>query len=119
LESVKDLEKQMYSLIGERDKLDDQLFETVKKIMDYSVKLRHTNPLAPIEVEIFSGCTHIGKSISEVKFWQNTGGTVIGVKRNGEIIISPGPYTLILEGDVLLIIGDEETYDRVIHFLED
>ncbi|WML44453.1 TrkA C-terminal domain-containing protein [Neobacillus sp. PS3-40] len=119
LESVKDLEKQMYSLIGERDKLDDQLFETVKKIMDYSVKLRHTNPLAPIEVEIFLGCTHIGKSISEVKFWQNTGGTVIGVKRNGEIIISPGPYTLILEGDVLLIIGDEETYDRVIHFLED
>jgi K+/H+ antiporter YhaU regulatory subunit KhtT len=119
LESVKDLEKQMYSLIGERDKLDDQLFETVKKIMDYSVKLRHTNPLAPIEVEIFSGCTHIGKSISEVKFWQNTGGTVIGVKRNGEIIISPGPYTLILEGDVLLLIGDEETYDRVIHFLED
>lgn len=119
LESINDLEKQMSSLIIERDKLDDQFLDTLRKIMDYSGKLRHTNPLAPIEAEIFSDCSHIGKTISEVKFWQNTGGTIIGVKRSGELIISPGPYILILEGDVLLIIGDEETYDRVLHFLKD
>jgi K+/H+ antiporter YhaU regulatory subunit KhtT len=119
LASIKDLEKQMNSLITERDKLDEQLFDTLRKIMDYSGKLRHTNPLAPIEIEVFSGCNHIGKTISDLKFWQNTGGTVIGMKRNGELIISPGPYALILEGDILLIIGAEETYDRVIHFLEE
>jgi K+/H+ antiporter YhaU regulatory subunit KhtT len=119
LESIKDLEKQMNTLIVERDKLDEELFETLRKIMDYSGKMRNTNPLAPIEVEVFSGCTHIGKTISETKFWQHTGGTVIGMKRKGEIIISPGPYALILEGDVLLIIGDEKTYDRVIDFLND
>ena len=119
LASIKDLEKQMNTLISERDKLDEQLFETLRKIMDYSGKMRHTNPLAPIEVEIFPGCTHIGKTISDLKFWQNTGGTVIGMKRKGELVISPGPYALVLEGDVLLIIGDEATYDRVIHFLED
>ncbi|MBT2725380.1 GntR family transcriptional regulator [Bacillus sp. ISL-75] len=119
LASIKDLEKQMNSLISERDKLDEQLFDTLRKIMDYSGKLRHTNPLAPIEVEVYPDCIHIGKTISEVKFWQNTGGTVIGMKRNGELIISPGPYALILEGDVLLIIGAEETHDRVIHFMEE
>ncbi|HEY2421182.1 MAG TPA: TrkA C-terminal domain-containing protein [Neobacillus sp.] len=119
LASIKDLEKQMNTLISERDKLDEQLFETLRKILDYSGKLRHTNPLAPIEVEIFSGCIHIGKTISDMRFWQNTGGTVIGMKRKGELIISPGPYALIHEGDVLLIIGDEEIYDRVMHFLED
>lgn len=118
LESIKDLEKQMNTLISERDRLDEELFETLRKIMDYSGKMRHTNPLAPIEVEILPGSNHIGKTISEMKFWQNTGGTVIGMKRNGETIISPGPYASILEGDVLLIIGDEKTYDRVIHFLE-
>lgn len=119
LASIKDLEKQMNSLISERDKLDEQLFDTLRKIMDYSGKLRHTNPLAPIEVEVFSGCIHIGKTISDLKFWQNTGGTVIGMKRSGELIISPGPYALILEGDVLLIVGDEQTFDRVIHFMEE
>jgi K+/H+ antiporter YhaU regulatory subunit KhtT len=117
--SIKDLEKQMNSLISERDKLDEQLFDTLRKIMDYSGKLRHTNPLAPIEVEVIPGCIHIGQTISELKFWQNTGGTVIGMKRKGELIISPGPYAVILEGDVLLIIGAEETHDRVLHFMEE
>jgi K+/H+ antiporter YhaU regulatory subunit KhtT len=119
LASIKDLEKQMNSLIVERDKLDELLFDTLRKIMDYSGKLRHTNPLAPIEIEVFPGCIHIGKTISEVKFWQNTGGTVIGMKRKGELIISPGPYALIQEDDVLLIIGDDETYERVVHFMDE
>ncbi|OLS39881.1 TrkA C-terminal domain-containing protein [Bacillus sp. MRMR6] len=119
LASIKDLEKQMETLITEREKLDGELFDTLRKILDYSGKLRHTNPLAPIEVEVFPGCIHIGKTISEVKFWQNTGGTVIGMKRNGELIISPGPYALILEGDILLVIGADETYERVVHFMEE
>ncbi len=117
--SVKDLEKQINTLMTERSKLDEQLSETLRKLMDYSGKLRHTNPLAPIEIEILPGCNQIGKTISEVKFWQNTGGTVVGMKRKGEIVISPGPYALILEGDILLIIGDEKIYDRVVQFLQE
>ncbi|AIM15267.1 MULTISPECIES: TrkA C-terminal domain-containing protein [Neobacillus] len=119
LASIKDLQKEMNALISERRKLDEQLFEVLSRILDYSGQLRHTNPLAPIEVEILPNCIHIGKTISEVKFWQNTGGTVIGIKRGGELIISPGPYALIQEGDVLLVIGNEKTYDRVIHFLNE
>ncbi|MED3625319.1 TrkA C-terminal domain-containing protein [Neobacillus thermocopriae] len=119
LASIKDLQKEMNALISERRKLDDQLFEVLSRILDYSGQLRHTNPLAPIEVEILPNCIHIGKTISEVKFWQNTGGTVIGIKRRGELIISPGPYAIIQEGDVLLVIGNEKTYDRVIHFLNE
>lgn len=119
IESIKDLEKQMNVLIEERDKLDEQFIDTLKKIIDYSGKLRHTNPLAPIEIEITPECSHIGKTISEVKFWQNTGGTVVGMKRKGELVISPGPYALIMEGDILLIIGDEKIYDRVVHFINE
>lgn len=119
IESVKDLEKQINTLIVERGKLDEQLFDTLKKIMDYSGKLRHINPLAPIEIEILPECRYINKTISEVKFWQNTGGTVVGMKRNGDVIISPGPYSIMKEGDILLIIGDEKISDRVVHFLEE
>ncbi|PLR95860.1 TrkA C-terminal domain-containing protein [Bacillus sp. T33-2] len=117
LESIKDLEKRMKKLIEERERLDEQLFQTVDEIVDYTGKLRHTNPLTPIEAEISAESVHIGKTVSEVKFWQNTGGTIVGVKRNGELIISPGPYLTIQAGDVLLVIGDEKTYDRVMDFL--
>jgi K+/H+ antiporter YhaU regulatory subunit KhtT len=117
LESIKELEQQMHSLIDERRKIDQQLQETLQKILDYSGQLRHTNPWMPIEVEIKPNCPHTGKTIAELKFWQNTGGTLIGIKRKGEIITSPGPYASVLEGDILLVIGDEGTYDRVVHFL--
>ncbi|WP_059173819.1 TrkA C-terminal domain-containing protein [Bacillus sp. FJAT-27445] len=118
LETVKDMEKQLRKIMEERGKLDHQLFETIEKIVDYSGKLRYTNPLVPIEVEIGEDCSQIGKTISDMKFWQNTGGTIVGLKRHGDIIISPGPYASIEGGDILLIIGNEHTFDRVVDFLQ-
>ncbi|NHM30812.1 TrkA C-terminal domain-containing protein [Neobacillus terrae] len=117
IESVKDMEKQMRKLMTERQKLDEQLFETMNKIVDYSGKLRHTNPLAPIEVEITAECPYIGQTVSELKFWQNTGGTIVGIKREGELTISPGPYASIQLNDILLVIGNEKTHSRVWDFL--
>ncbi|SEM93916.1 regulatory protein, gntR family [Mesobacillus persicus] len=119
LTSIKELEKQVRTLIGERKKLDDQLSQSIDKMMDFTGKLRHTNPLTPIEIEIPESCTHIGKTVSELKFWQNTGGTIVGIKRLGELILSPGPYASIQVGDVLLIIGNDETHERVIYFIEE
>jgi len=55
LSSIKDLEKEISTLVKEKNKIDEQLLDTVKKITDYSTQLRHTNPLAPIEVEVFPG----------------------------------------------------------------
>src|SRR3954453_17805655 len=64
LASIKDLEKEINTLVKEKNKIEVQLLDTVQKIMDYSTKLRHINPLAPIEVEVFTGCVHINKTIS-------------------------------------------------------
>lgn len=117
LTSIKELEIQIRKLINEREKLDVQLNETVEKMIDFTGKLRHTNPLTPFEVEIRGTCSHIDQSISELKFWQNTGGTIVGIKRSDELILSPGPYASLQAEDVLLVIGDEKTHERVIHFL--
>jgi K+/H+ antiporter YhaU regulatory subunit KhtT len=117
LTTMKELEMQMRSVIQERERLDKELNKTVEKMLDYSRKLRHTNPLTPIEVEVPESSIHIGKNISELKFWQNTGGTIVGLKRKGELTLSPGPYASIQPEDVLLIIGDEKAYERVTHFI--
>ncbi|ALC91286.1 GntR family transcriptional regulator [Bacillus sp. FJAT-18017] len=119
LESVKDMEKQMRLLMNERKEIDLRLFEKINQLIELSGKFRHTNPLAPIEVEITNECVHIGRTIAELKFWQNTGGTIVGIKRNGELILSPGPYATIKEGDILLIIGDEQSNHRVVDFLRE
>ncbi|OCA85741.1 GntR family transcriptional regulator [Bacillus sp. FJAT-27225] len=119
LESAKDMEKQIRRLIEERKELDMKLSDKINQLIELSGKYRHTNPLAPIEVEITKVCKHIGKTVSDLKFWQYTGGTIVGLKREGELILSPGPYATIREGDVLLIIGTEQSYHRVLDFLNE
>lgn len=116
LQSVRDLERRVKILMIERKKTEEEIQDSIHKIVDYSSRLKNINSVCPIEIELFSGCANIGKSIADTKFWQNTGGTIIGIKREGKLIISPGPYALLLEGDVLLIVGEEKTYERVMQF---
>ncbi|QAA31865.1 TrkA C-terminal domain-containing protein [Clostridium manihotivorum] len=119
IESVKDLKIKINNIIEEKRKLDSILIDSINKIEEYSSKLKDSNPMVPVEVEVPDESSHIGKTISELKFWQNTGGTVVGIKRNGSIVISPGPYALITKDDILLVIGDENIMERVVTFLKD
>ncbi len=95
------------------------MVKILNKIIDYSGKLSNINPINPLEVEIPDKSKIIGKSISEVKFWQNTGATVIGIKRAGTTMLSPGPYTIFEAKDVLLVIGEEHVYNAVRIFLNE
>jgi len=56
--------------------------------------------------------------ISEVKFWQNTGATILGVKKGKEIIVSPGPYFAFEEGENIIFVGNDNVYMRVENFIE-
>ncbi len=116
LQSIRELERQIDLLTQARSNIDDEIQDSIHKILDYSGRLKSTNPLSPVEIELHSECAHIGESISDTKFWQNTGGTIIGIKRNGKLIISPGPYTVFEINDVLLIVGEEKINESVMSF---
>ncbi len=118
LQSVRDLERQVNTLLVERSRVEEEIQDSIHKILDYSSRFKSTNPLSPIEIELISGCEHIGERIAETKFWQNTGGTIIGIKRDGKLMISPGPDALLLEHDVLLIVGEEKIYERILRFFK-
>lgn len=119
IETIKELQLKINNFLEEKNKLDKALIDSVNKLIDYTSKLKNTYPIVPIEIEIPSNCKFIGKTISEIKFWQNTGATVVGIKRNGELIISPGPYATIMEKDIFIIIGDTDIYSRVINYLNE
>lgn len=117
IESIASLRLELSKLIEGKKEIDRKLEATVGKIVDYSDRLRNINPYNPIEVQIESGCRMIGKTISEMKFWQNTGGTIIAVRRDDNIILSPGPYIDLRKDDVIVVVGDEGTFSRVNSFL--
>ena len=71
-----------------------------------------------LEIDVPEDSPVVGKSIGDTRVWQNTGATIIGIKRNEEIIISPGPYETFRTKDRILFIGNNESVILMREFLE-
>lgn len=119
IESVASHKKKLLKLIEQKKQIDHEIVQSIDKIIDYSGRLSNISSITPLEIDIPSHCKIIGKTIDEVKFWQHTGSTIIGIKRGNSVILSPGPYATFEEGDVLVVIGEEEVYNAVRLFLNE
>lgn len=49
-----------------------------------------------------------GKSLIELNLRERFGLNVLVIRRNGEPVVSPSPYELIQQGDVLLVLGNRD-----------
>ncbi|MGO1469060.1 MAG: GntR family transcriptional regulator [Tissierella sp.] len=67
-ESITSLRKDINLLKQEKEKIEKQINDKTNKIIDYSDKLKNTNPINPIEVKLNSNSHLIGKTISDSKF---------------------------------------------------
>ena len=94
------------------------LKESVEKLSDRADRLRFINPFAPHEVAIDGSSVCIGRSLSELNFWQNTGATIIALRRDTRLILSPGPYEVFCPGDVVYFICDESNQEQTCLFIQ-
>lgn len=117
IDSINSIKNDILSLMEKRKKIDEQLNINIDKLVNSSERFKNTNPFAPLEIKVRKDAKLLGKTISETKFWQETGATVIGIRRNEKLILSPGPYAIFLAGDTFILIGDENSYDRIISLL--
>jgi K+/H+ antiporter YhaU regulatory subunit KhtT len=49
-----------------------------------------------------------GRSLREINLRAQAGASVIGIERNGKTIVNPTADEKLAEGDVLLLLGDDE-----------
>lgn len=118
-ENIGVLRNNIRSLLQQRKDIEQKIQEINEKIIDYSYRFKNADLIDPIEIEIPNNSHLIDKSIGESRFWHNTGATILGIKRNNKIFISPGPYWEFKEKDVILAVGDEGVFDRIKHYLDD
>lgn len=97
----------------ENSNLKDQLIELIDK-MD---RFKEINPFIPFEIRITKEAVYINKNLAEINLWHNTSATIIGIKRDGCLHMSPGPYAILCENDIFYFVGDEESHERVNRFL--
>ncbi|MDF2800102.1 MAG: TrkA-C domain protein [Anaerocolumna sp.] len=91
--------------------------DCLAKLIDYTDRFRSINPFMPYEIEITDKTPYLNQSVQDVNFWHNTSATIVAIKRNDALILSPGPYVSFLEGDILYFVGDENSLLRVKTFM--
>ena len=104
------IEKQYYELTN--------LQEITKELINRTDRFHSINPFVPFQLEITASCPYLSKSISEINFWQNTRATIVGIRKNNELLLSPGPYATLEVGNILYFIGDDLCLSNAEQFLQ-
>ncbi|HBT66059.1 MAG TPA: GntR family transcriptional regulator [Ruminococcaceae bacterium] len=110
---VRALYRKLKSLIAQQREINNHIFEIANLIVRTSDKFSKSNPFQNFEIDIPDESPIVGKNFQELKFWQETGATIIAIRRDDSIILSPGPYVVINSGDTLIFVGDISTIERV------
>lgn len=117
VKSVRELQRELEQSIQKQKQELTNLQEGLSEFVSRTNRLQSINPFVPYQVEITDECPFLSKSVGEINFWQQTGGTIIGIKKGEDIIISPGPYAELRAGDILYFVGNEKSYSTVKQFL--
>ncbi|MCM1990908.1 TrkA C-terminal domain-containing protein [Oceanirhabdus seepicola] len=118
-ESIGMIRSNIKNLLQQRKDIEKEINELNEKVIDYSYRFKNSNLIDHVEIEIPESSHIINISIGESRFWHNTGATILGVKREDKVYISPGPYWEFKEKDILLVVGDEGVLDRIKKYLND
>lgn len=118
-ETIRSLKNEIKELLAQKKDIESAINDRVEMIVDYSDRLKNLNVLSPLEIEIDNGSGLIGQTISETKFWQNTGATIIAIRRKDSLILSPGPYGGFEKGDTIFVVGGEDVIQRVKQFIRE
>lgn len=111
------LKKQLRDLVAERDILNERILEISNRIIDMHERFFRTDPLRSFEFGIPEDSPILGKTIADSMFWQNTGATIVAMRRNEKIILSPGPYAVFMPHDVIIVTGEIDIFDRVLKMI--
>lgn len=112
------LQIQLKELLEKYTELNRRMTDVVAAL----VKSRDTfsaaeGPLPNYEVQVPKNSPLIGKSIGSLKFWQSTGGTIIAIRRGQTVILSPGPYAELYDGDVIILVGSPVAAEAAHHLV--
>ena len=117
LQSVADVKNELLSWMERQIGETSAAMEKLLFVLNTAGRARKSTPFVPYEIAVPPNSQVAGKSISGLNFWHKTGATIIAIERGEQIILSPGPYSSLLSGDILYIVGDERTLLSAIHFV--
>lgn len=118
LNDIRVKQRKLKELLYELGKLSQEINEIASSIARINEHFTVTSPFVPYEEVIPETSPLIGKTLGEVRFWQQTNATVIAIRRGDQTILSPGPYATLMAKDIIIYIGDTKSVEAVISFIK-
>ena len=115
--SIHDIKRHILDCVERQQQESKQLYSYLDELIEKIECFRSTNPFIPYEILITGQTPYLNKSVAEINFWQETFATVIAVRRNENLIQSPGPEAVFRLGDLIYFTGDDTCQERVKKFL--
>lgn len=109
---------QMRHVLGEREQIDKEFFILAKDLIEANDRFSASNPFPTYEYTIKEDSLAVGNNLGALNFWQQTGGTVIAIRRDGSILLSPGPDLTLEVLDTLIFVGNQDTLSKTKELLD-
>lgn len=116
-QSIQDIKRNILDCVERQQQESKQLYTYLSELIEKIENFRSTNPFVPFELSISGDSPFINKTVAEINFWQATFATVIAIRRNGSLIMSPGPSATFRNDDIFYFTGDDNCQDRVQQFM--
>lgn len=108
------MREEIAKLMEQKKAIEDSVMERLDSIIEQAMLLRNIGIIYPLELKIPEKSHLVGKSIGEVRFWNHTGATIIGINRSGHLYLSPGPKMKFYSNDIILYVGNgQKISDKV------
>ena len=117
IQTIQNLKNEIMDSVKRQSAEINYFNDCLAKLIDYTDRFRSINPFMPYEIEITDKTPYLNQSVQDVNFWHNTSATIVAIKRNDALILSPGPYVSFIDGDILYFVGDENSLLRVKSFM--
>ncbi len=117
IQTIQNLKNEIMDSVERQSAEINYFNDCLAKLIDYTDRFRSINPFMPYEIEITDKTPYLNQSVQDVNFWHNTSATIVAIKRNDALILSPGPYVSFIDGDILYFVGDENSLLRVKSFM--
>jgi len=101
------LREDIIKLMEEKKSIEKQVVDRMDSIIEQAMLLRNIGIIYPLELKISEKSHLVGKSIGEVRFWNHTGATIIGINRAGHLYLSPGPKMVFYANDIILYVAND------------
>lgn len=118
--NILNLKDDIEKLFEQKREIEKKIIKDIDELVEHSIHLKSLDSIRSFQIKLKPNNHLIGKSIRETQFWQQTGGTIVGIHRNGKLLLSPGPDVEFREKDSILFIGnDKEVESRVKKYVEE